>query len=276
MRASAASLTAVAAGNVLASTRASAAAGDAGTGSLGAGPPEYVGAGATAGVRPFALHKVTLGSGLLKEKQKRLLAFARAYDERRFLVLFNQTAGRPNPARRHRSRRLGGRRPAERSLDRALRDDARPGRLGHGRPADRGQAALGRRRARRLSGRAGREGAHRAPRLPRRQARGHRPAARSAAIRGLRRQPEQARSGNPSCGSPRLADRHAFYAHVREAGSPVAQATRRPESGSGSWRATRTSSPASGIPTSGTRSIGIGAASRWRRSARSSGSARAS
>jgi DUF1680 family protein len=59
--------------------------------------PPYVGAGSTAAIRPFALHKVTLGAGLLKEKQERMLAFARAYDERRFLVLFNQVAGRPNP-----------------------------------------------------------------------------------------------------------------------------------------------------------------------------------
>ena len=47
--------------------------------------------------RPFALHEVALGDGLFKEKRERMLAFARAYDERRFLVLFNDVAGRPNP-----------------------------------------------------------------------------------------------------------------------------------------------------------------------------------
>ncbi|MDA0179467.1 glycoside hydrolase family 127 protein [Solirubrobacter phytolaccae] len=64
-----------------------------------AGPlPDYVGAGATAPIRPFPLYDVTLGPGLLKEKQDRMLTFLRAYDERRFLVLFNRLAGRPNPA----------------------------------------------------------------------------------------------------------------------------------------------------------------------------------
>jgi DUF1680 family protein len=60
-----------------------------------AGP--YVGAGSTAAIRPFPLTQVALGPGLLKEKQDRMVSFARGYDERRFLVLFNQLANRPNP-----------------------------------------------------------------------------------------------------------------------------------------------------------------------------------
>ncbi len=91
MRASAVSLAAVAATRSLEPARAQSLP-VSGT----VGPP-YVGAGATAPVRPFALNDVKLGSGLLKEKQDRILAFARAYDERRFLVLFNTVAGRPNP-----------------------------------------------------------------------------------------------------------------------------------------------------------------------------------
>jgi uncharacterized protein len=59
--------------------------------------PPYVGAGSTAPVRPFALPAVRLGAGLFREKQDRMLTFARQYDERRFLVLFNDNAGRPNP-----------------------------------------------------------------------------------------------------------------------------------------------------------------------------------
>jgi DUF1680 family protein len=61
-----------------------------------AGRP-YVGAGSTAPVRPFGLQEVALGDGLLAEKRERILNFARQYDERRFLVLFNANAGRPNP-----------------------------------------------------------------------------------------------------------------------------------------------------------------------------------
>jgi DUF1680 family protein len=56
-----------------------------------------LGPGATAPVRPFALHDVRLGSGLLQEKRDRIKAFLRQYDERRFLVLFNNQAGRANP-----------------------------------------------------------------------------------------------------------------------------------------------------------------------------------
>ncbi|KAI1424434.1 hypothetical protein F5Y12DRAFT_456487 [Xylaria sp. FL1777] len=56
-----------------------------------------LGPGATAPVRPFALDQVQLGNGLLQEKRDRIKAFLRAYDERKFLVLFNNQAGRPNP-----------------------------------------------------------------------------------------------------------------------------------------------------------------------------------
>jgi uncharacterized protein len=59
--------------------------------------PPYVGAGSNAPVRPFPLHDVTLGDGLFQEKRDRIKAFLRMYDERRFLVLFNNMAGRPNP-----------------------------------------------------------------------------------------------------------------------------------------------------------------------------------
>lgn len=38
-----------------------------------------------------------LGAGLLQEKRDRMKSFLREYDERRFLVLFNSQAGRPNP-----------------------------------------------------------------------------------------------------------------------------------------------------------------------------------
>ncbi|KAI1345442.1 DUF1680-domain-containing protein [Xylaria sp. FL0043] len=55
------------------------------------------GPGATAPVRPFALDQVHLGNGLLQEKRDRIKAFLRSYDERKFLVLFNNQAGRPNP-----------------------------------------------------------------------------------------------------------------------------------------------------------------------------------
>ncbi|KAI0814543.1 hypothetical protein GGR55DRAFT_632240 [Xylaria sp. FL0064] len=56
-----------------------------------------LGPGATAPVRPFALDQVQLGNGLLQEKRDRIKAFLRSYDERKFLVLFNNQAGRPNP-----------------------------------------------------------------------------------------------------------------------------------------------------------------------------------
>jgi DUF1680 family protein len=60
------------------------------------GPPQ-AGPCGTAPVRPFPLRDVRLGAGLLQEKRDRVKAFLRAYDERRFLVLFNNQAGRPNP-----------------------------------------------------------------------------------------------------------------------------------------------------------------------------------
>jgi DUF1680 family protein len=59
--------------------------------------PPYVGAGSTAPIRPFPLNDVTLGNGLFQEKRDRIKTFLRQYDERRFLVLFNRMAGRPNP-----------------------------------------------------------------------------------------------------------------------------------------------------------------------------------
>lgn len=55
-----------------------------------------VGPGATAPVRPFKLDQVSLHEGLLQEKRDRVKDFIRTYDERRFLVLFNNVAGRPN------------------------------------------------------------------------------------------------------------------------------------------------------------------------------------
>lgn len=64
---------------------------------LADGGPAYVGAGSTAPIRPFSLRQVTLGSSLFQEKRDRMKNFIRQYDERRFLVLFNRNAGRPNP-----------------------------------------------------------------------------------------------------------------------------------------------------------------------------------
>ncbi|KAL2872392.1 glycoside hydrolase family 127 protein [Aspergillus lucknowensis] len=55
------------------------------------------GPGSAAPVRPFPLDQVRLGPGLLQEKRDRIKSFIRAYDERRFLILFNEQAGRPNP-----------------------------------------------------------------------------------------------------------------------------------------------------------------------------------
>lgn len=55
-----------------------------------------VGPGATAPVRPFRLDQVRLGEGLMQEKRDRVKDFIRTYDERRFLVLFNNVAGRSN------------------------------------------------------------------------------------------------------------------------------------------------------------------------------------
>ena len=152
---------------------------------------------------PFPLHKVALGDGLLKEKQERMLAFARAYDERKFLVLFNQVAGRPNPPGVTAPGRLGGRRPAERPLDRPLHDGAGPGCVGHRRSGDRRQAALGGHRAERLPGRAQAAGTTMHPGLPRRHPGGRRAAAGAAALRRLRRQPEHQHAGRPGTPSTR-------------------------------------------------------------------------
>jgi hypothetical protein len=55
------------------------------------------GPGGTAPVRPFRLDQVQLGNGLLQEKRDRIKHFVEQYDERRFLILFNNQAGRPNP-----------------------------------------------------------------------------------------------------------------------------------------------------------------------------------
>ncbi|MEV4721829.1 beta-L-arabinofuranosidase domain-containing protein [Micromonospora noduli] len=62
----------------------------------GVGPNE-LGPGATAPVRPFRLRDVTLGDSLFQEKRDRVKNYLRQLDERRFLVLFNNQAGRPNP-----------------------------------------------------------------------------------------------------------------------------------------------------------------------------------
>ncbi|KAH8894510.1 DUF1680-domain-containing protein [Thozetella sp. PMI_491] len=59
--------------------------------------PADPGPGGTAPVRPFRLDQVRLGDGLLQEKRDRMKEFLREYDERRFLVLFNNQANRPNP-----------------------------------------------------------------------------------------------------------------------------------------------------------------------------------
>ncbi|GAB3329012.1 glycoside hydrolase family 127 protein [Micromonospora halotolerans] len=56
------------------------------------------GPGGTAPVRPFQLGDVRLGDGLFQEKRDRMKNFLRQYDQRRFLVLFNNQASRPNPA----------------------------------------------------------------------------------------------------------------------------------------------------------------------------------
>ncbi|OTB02055.1 hypothetical protein M426DRAFT_206993 [Hypoxylon sp. CI-4A] len=57
-----------------------------------------LGPGGTAPVRPFRLDQVRLGGGLMQEKRDRIKAFLREYDEQKFLVLFNNQAGRPNPS----------------------------------------------------------------------------------------------------------------------------------------------------------------------------------
>lgn len=59
--------------------------------------PADPGPGGTAPVRPFSLDQVKLGDGLMQEKRDRIKEFIQEYDERKFLVLFNNQAGRPNP-----------------------------------------------------------------------------------------------------------------------------------------------------------------------------------
>ena len=100
MRASAgASLSAIVASGLTKAPAAFAApgGGEAAAGGAGSLAP-YVGMGSNAKIQPFTLDSVALNTGLLKEKQDRMLSFFRGYDERKFLVLFNQLAKRPNPA----------------------------------------------------------------------------------------------------------------------------------------------------------------------------------
>ena len=59
--------------------------------------PGYVGAGSTAPVRPFQLSDVRLGASVFAEKRDRMKNFIQQFDDRRFLVLFNDNAGLPNP-----------------------------------------------------------------------------------------------------------------------------------------------------------------------------------
>lgn len=66
-------------------------------GSASAHAADDYGPGGTAPVRPFRLDQVQLGNGLLQEKRDRIKEFVQAYDERRFLILFNNQADRPNP-----------------------------------------------------------------------------------------------------------------------------------------------------------------------------------
>ena len=56
-----------------------------------------VAAGSTAPVRPFPLSVVRLGDGLFQEKRDRMKNFISQFDDRRFLVLFNNNVGLPNP-----------------------------------------------------------------------------------------------------------------------------------------------------------------------------------
>lgn len=56
-----------------------------------------MGPGANAPVRPFRLNQVRLGDGILQEKRDLVKNFLFEYDERRFLILFNNQAGRANP-----------------------------------------------------------------------------------------------------------------------------------------------------------------------------------
>lgn len=55
------------------------------------------GAGTNAPVQPFSLSQVRLGNGLFQEKRDRIKSWLEEFDERRFLILFNDQAGRPNP-----------------------------------------------------------------------------------------------------------------------------------------------------------------------------------
>lgn len=59
--------------------------------------PSSPGPGGNSPIRPFRLNQVRLGTGLLQEKRDRITPFLHDYDERRFLILFNNQAGRPNP-----------------------------------------------------------------------------------------------------------------------------------------------------------------------------------
>ena len=54
-------------------------------------------AGSTAPVRPFPLSAVRLGDSLFQEKRDRMKNFIANFDDRRFLVLFNNNVGLPNP-----------------------------------------------------------------------------------------------------------------------------------------------------------------------------------
>ncbi|HEU4544452.1 MAG TPA: beta-L-arabinofuranosidase domain-containing protein [Jiangellaceae bacterium] len=97
VRASVAGAAALVGAKVLPASAAEPAATSTTVGAVAQIPPPYVGAGSNAPVRPFLLQDVSLGTGLLQEKRDRMKNFLRLYDERRFLVLFNNQAGRPNP-----------------------------------------------------------------------------------------------------------------------------------------------------------------------------------
>ena len=92
--AAAAATTAIGGGVLAAAPAAEAAAAVATTAD---GLPPYAGAGSTAPVRPFPLQAVQLGASVFQEKRDRMKTFIQEFDERRFLVLFNKNAGRPNP-----------------------------------------------------------------------------------------------------------------------------------------------------------------------------------
>jgi DUF1680 family protein len=96
MRASAFGVAAAATAGALPEARAATPAETQRARALAQDLPPYVGAGSTAPVRPFTLPQVSLGEGLFQEKRDLIKNFIEQYDERRFLVLFNNTAGRPN------------------------------------------------------------------------------------------------------------------------------------------------------------------------------------